>query len=203
MKTKRGLPDMTWQQDRQLWRKRGTYKGHSYEKYAKDPEGVVAKIKEFEAWIDSGMPQNDNTTVWEYIQQWYPSRVADLKEKSKEAIDNVINNHIVPHIGNMKVSGVKPLHIGTVMAELKGKSNSLQSKVLNTLRQIFDSAIDDDIIVKNPCKKRKPGGVKAKPKDPLTHRQQDALIEAVKGSRAELFTLLCMHAGLQALQTLQ
>jgi len=197
MKTKRGLPDMTWLPDKQLWRKRGTYKGHKYQKTAREPEEVVAKIKAFEEWINNGMPLTESITVWQYIQRWYPAKVADLKPKSVEMYDSVVNNHIIPHIGNHLIKDVKPLDIDNIMAKLKGKSSSLRSKVLITAKQIFASAIENDLVIKNPCNNRKAGGVKAKPKVPLTHYQQDTLIEAVKGTRAELFTLLCLHAGLR------
>jgi len=54
MKTKRGLPVMTWLADQKLWRKRGTYMGCGYSFTAKEPEGVVDKIEAFKAQIDNG-----------------------------------------------------------------------------------------------------------------------------------------------------
>ena len=68
MKTKRGLPDMTWIPDRELWRKRGTYKGQKYNITAKEPEGVAEKIKAFEAQVDGAAAPAEDITVWEYIR---------------------------------------------------------------------------------------------------------------------------------------
>jgi integrase len=69
--------------------------------------------------------------------------------------------------------------------------------VLTTLKQIFTSCIENNIIIKNPCMGRRAGGVQGKPKEPLTIAQQQTLIDAVRETRAELFVLLCLYAGLR------
>ena len=195
-KTKRGLPDMTWIPGKKLWRKRGSYKEQSYSITAKTPEEVVERINAFKVRVDSGII-DEKITFWQYVQRWYPLRVAGLKPKSKEAVSNVINNHILPKLGNLLIKDVKPLHIDELLAGLSESSSSLNQKVLIALNQIFESAIENNIINKNPCKGRKAGGERTKPKIPLTKEQQETLTNVVRGTRAELFVLLCLYAGLR------
>ena len=76
MKTKRGLPDMTWVESMQLWRKRGTYKGQTYALSSKTPEGVVEKIEAFKDSIDNsvvigGASVSSSMLFYEYVQRWY------------------------------------------------------------------------------------------------------------------------------------
>ena len=202
VKTKRGLPPMTYLPDRELYKKRGSYKGQKYNFTSKDPEEIMAKIKAFEAWVDGGKIDN-NITVWEYIQRWHPLRIAGLKPMTVQAsYDIPINKYIVPKIGNLKMTDVKPLHIDAIFSDISDKSTSLTHKVDVVLKQIFASAVDNDIITKNPCitsngSKRKIGGVKQQKKKPLTREQQETLVKAVEGTRAELFVLLCLYAGLR------
>jgi len=196
VKTKRGLPEMTYIPERDLYRKRGTYKGQKYNITAKKPEDVMSKIELFKTQVDTGVV-DENITLWQYVQRWYPSRVADLKPKSKEAIDNVLDNHIIPKLGNTQIREIKPLHIRELMAAMVALSTSLNHKTLTTLKNIFDSAIENNIIVKNPCTGIRAGGKQAKPKETLTDTQQETLATAVRGTRAELFTLLCLYAGLR------
>ena len=207
IKTKRGLPDMTWLPDKQLYKKRGTYKGQRYSITAKSPEDVMEKIDMFKARVD-GLVVAEDITVWQYIQRWFPARTAGLKPKTiTDSYEFPINNYINPQIGNLLMKDVKPLHIDALLSTLTDKSSSLNHKVLVVLNQIFRSAIDNDIIVKNPCTvkdggKRKSGGIKAKKKTALTADQQQALAKAVYGLRAELFVLLCLYAGLRREESL-
>ncbi len=197
MKTKRGLPDMTWIPDRQLWRKRGTYKGQKYSLTAKEPEDVMKKIEEFKATVDRGSVIEDDITVGAYASRWLPLRVAGLKPKSAEVYVNVLTLHILPEIGTLRMRDVKPLHIDKLLSKISGFSSSINDKVLFSLKQLFNSALENDIITKNPCVGRKPGGVPTKKKVPLTKEQQETLTAAVRETRAELFTLLCLYAGLR------
>jgi hypothetical protein len=132
VKTKRGLPPMTFIPDKGIYKKLGTYKGQKYSITSKDPEDVMAKIESFKKQVDSGVV-DDNTTLWQYIQRWYPLRVAGLRPKSKEAVSNAVNNHILPKLGNLPFRDVKPMHIDELMAGLATLSSSLNHKVLVTL----------------------------------------------------------------------
>ena len=202
VKTKRGMPDMTYLADRGLYRKRGTYNGQRYNITAKDPNDVMAKIEAFKAAVD-GAALPEDITVWSYIQRWFPSRTAGLKPKTVASVYSYpIDNYIIPHIGNILMKDVKPQDIDNLMAKVAGKSASLNHKILLVLNQIFRSAAANDVITKNPCidsegKKRKPGGKRAAKKKALTRKQQGELAFAVRGTRAELFVLLCMYAGLR------
>jgi integrase len=196
VKTKRGLPEMTYIPDRELYRKRGTYKGQRYNITAKKPEDVMEKIEAFKKRIDSGII-DDNITLWQYVQRWYPLRVAGLTPKSKEPINNALQKYILPKLGNMKLTEIKPLHIEELLTGISKMSSSLTQKVLTNLNLLFNHAIENNVLLKNPCINRTAGGVKTKPKTPLTKEQQEILTVAVRGTRAELFTLLCLYAGLR------
>jgi len=202
-KTKRGLPDMEWLPNKELWRKRGVYRGQHYEFTAKSPETVLEKVKIFEGRIDNAHTVTEGATVWSFIQRWYPLRTAGLKQKTVyTSYDIPINNYIIPKIGNLPIGDVKPLHIDELMSSIADKSFSFNHKVLVTLKQIFRSAIENDYITKDPCNtgnggRRKAGGVKQKKKKPLTRAQQNELAAAVRGERPELFVLLCLYAGLR------
>ena len=157
----------------------------------------MEKIDAFKAEIDTGVVINDDITLMAYALRWYPLKVAGLKPKSRDVYRNALDVHILPRLGNLPIRDIKALHIEELMADLACKSASMHSKILFTIKQILNSAVENGIIIKNPCAKKKAGGQKAKIKTPLTHEQQDALREAVKGTRAELFTLLCLYAGLR------
>ena len=65
----------------------------------------------------------------------------------------VYTNHIKPHLGNKKLDDIKPSLIATwqnkLLETLSTKSLSMARAVLNV---IFNDAIADEIIVRNPLK---------------------------------------------------
>lgn len=164
---------------------------------AKTKEELRAKLYDLETAQRMGLILDDKTTVAELLAQWYNNRKDGLSFSRQRDFVNAINNHICPVLGAMKVRDVKPEHCQRVMAQLAGKSNSLQVKVLTVMKMGFECAIDNGILLRSPCEKLKAGGTEAQEKVPLTPTQCEALEEATKGTRAHLFILLGLYAGLR------
>lgn len=164
---------------------------------AKSKEELRAKLYDLETAQRMGLILDDKTIVAELLAQWYNNRKGELSFSRQRDFVNAINNHICPVIGAMKVRDVKPEHCQRVMAQLAGKSHSLQVKVLTVMKMGFECAVDNGILLRSPCEKLKAGGVEAQEKVPLTPAQCEALEEATKGTRAYLFILLGLYAGLR------
>jgi len=197
-KTKRLRITYTWIESRKQWRGRANIEGlGSRDRYGETKDEVDAKFDELEAQVDAGLVIDDNTTLLDFAKTWYAVKTAGMKFKSAEVYANAINAHIAPFFKNIQLREVRPLNIKQFLAAKAHMSKSAQSKQLSTLRQIFDEAKENGLVGKNPCEKSKAGGADAKEKTPLTSDQQDILCEAVKGTRAELFVLLCLYAGLR------
>lgn len=111
---------------------------------------------------------------------------------------NAYNVHIMPILGNIHLRDVRPIHIQQVMAACAGQSESLQHKVLITMKQIFETAQFNHLIAQNPCngikttKQALPDKVKF-----LTQEQQEALMFAIEDPRADAFCGLCLYCGLR------
>lgn len=171
----------------------GTYK----DVRAKTKEELRKKLYDLETAQRMGLILDDKTIVAELLAQWYNNRKGELSFSRQRDFVNAINNHICPVLGAMKVRDVKPEHCQRVMAQLAGKSRSLQVKVLTVMKMGFECAVDNGILLRSPCAKLKAGGVETKEKVPLTIDQCIALEEATKGTRAHLFILLGLYAGLR------
>lgn len=137
-----------------------------------------------------------NTLVWQYARQWYKLNTKDLGQKRKDDYRNAINNHICPIIGNMKLSEVT-LNDGLAVLQQSPPSKSAQQKIVTTLKRIFKSAADNDLIRRNPFSELRAGGKPAEEKHPLSKEQQSALLAAVQGLSIEPFVQLCLYAGLR------
>lgn len=164
---------------------------------AKSKEELRAKLYELETAQRMGLILDDKTTVAELLAQWYQNRKDGLSFSRQRDFANAINTHICPVMGAMQVRKVKPEDCQRVMANLAGKSKSLQSKVLCVMKMGFECAVDNGLILRSPATKIKAGGVETKEKVPLTPEQCAALEEATKGTRAYLFILIGLYTGLR------
>ena len=108
------------------------------------------------------------------------------------------NLHIMEQIGYMELRNVKPVHIRQVMASVASRSESLQRKVLLTMRQLFEEARLNHLIIDNPTEGIKiTPHAKAEKKKALLPNEVDILMNVVVEPRARVFCALCLYCGLR------
>ena len=191
-------PEFYFDKRNQYYRKRVKLQSGLYKDVrAKTKEELRKKLYDLETAQRMGVILDDKTIVAELLAQWYNNRKGDLSFSRQRDFVNAINNHICPVLGAMKVRDVKPEHCQRVMAQLVGKSNSLQTKVLTVMKLGFECAVDNGLLIRSPCEKLKAGGIVTKEKVPLAPAQCNALEAATKETRAYLFILLELYAGLR------
>lgn len=191
-------PEFYYDEKTGYYRKRlklrdGTYK----DVRARSKEDLRKKLYDLETAQRMGIVLDDKTTVAELATQWYNNRKDKWSYSRKSDYVNAINVHICPYIGGMLVKEVKPEHCQMVLSKMAHLSNSMQSKTVTTLKQIFECAEENGLIFRSPCGKLKAAGKRSKEKTPLTPEQSKALLEATKGTRAYLFIMLGLYAGLR------
>ena len=185
------------------------FDGRYYRKRVKLPDGrwkdvrgktkeeVRKKLYELETSIRQGIILDDDTTVAELAVEWFTNRKAGLSASRQGDYRTAINLRICPVIGAMKLKDVRPEHCQRVMAQAAEMSFSAQQKTVSTMKQIFTCAVDNGLISRSPAEKIKAGGKKAKEKIALTREQCIQLEEAVAGTRAYIFIMLGLYAGLR------
>lgn len=163
----------------------------------KTKEETRAKIQTAREAERLGLALDDNTTVAELAAEWYNNRKDGLSASRREDYCSAINLRICPVLGTMKVRDVKPEHCQRVMAQAASLSFSTQQKTVSALKQIFECATDNGLIFRSPAEKIKPGGAKPKEKGALTVDQCAQLEAALEGTRAYVFVMLGLYAGLR------
>ena len=113
-------------------------------------------------------------------------------------IKYVLNQHILPFIGGYRLRDISPMQIQAIMATMSDKSNSLQSKVLVTLRSIFKAAQENGLEAKSPVSSMLKAGSKKTPeKVALTAAESQLLLDRVSNPRARTFLLIALHTGMR------
>ncbi len=157
---------------------------------------AAADTMRYEA--SQGIVVGDNTTVGEWAKIWLEKYKADLRPNTLRMYRDAYNVHIASHLGGLALRSVRPVHVREVMSEVANLSESLQHKILITMRQIFQTAQHNGLLVSDPTaglkttKHATPDKVKY-----LTAEQVKSLLEAVTDAKARAFIGLCLYCGLR------
>lgn len=166
--------------------------------YGKTLAELNAAEDSLRAQDQAGLLVGDHTLVGEWARVWLQSYKADLRASTVRMYRGAYNKHIMPELGTMELQEVRPIHIRRVMTSVSGKSVSLQHKVLLTMRQLFETARLNNLILRNPT-----DGIKTTPharpmrKEYLTPEEAYTLMQAVTEPRARAFCALCLYCGLR------
>ena len=130
--------------------------------------------------------RNKNMTLNEYFEFWLstyaPNKVkASTLSRYKEYYDNYINDSL----GSRKISKLTKVDFQILFNEMiaKGLGHSTLNITRSVLNNVFECAIDDDIVFKNPVRNIDIGSKDTKEKDAVSKEQLDIFMNYVKESK--------------------
>lgn len=127
------------------------------------------------AWID---PSAGQVTLKSYASEWIARR-PDLAVRTRELYEDLLRLHILPSFGQTTIAGLTPSKIRGWNAMLAVEHPSTASKAYRLLSTMMRNAVDDDLIVKSPCKLSGAGTEHAAERPIATVAEIGALAQAV------------------------
>ncbi|MFF4791925.1 tyrosine-type recombinase/integrase [Streptomyces sp. NPDC001276] len=99
-------------------------------------------------------PRAGDMLLREYVEEvWWPAQNSD--PATLETIRGRVWNHILPHLGGLRLRQIKVATLRPWLKDLEGAiSPGTAGAVWGYLSNIFEYAIEDEKIPKNPCKAR-------------------------------------------------
>ena len=177
-----------------------TYRGSKREAEAELAD-QIAKIK------NGGYVEPNKLTVAEYLESWLENRVKDnTSAKTFERYSEICRNHLVPALGNHKLSKLTPLHIQDCYAEARrqgrrdGNGGLSARTVLHhhrILRQALKQAVKWRLIAFDPTDAVVAPTPTAKEVETLDEAQTAAYLEGSEGTALYLPFLLAVTTGLR------
>ncbi|NUT92763.1 MAG: site-specific integrase [Saccharothrix sp.] len=121
-------------------------------------------------WVDpKAKPAEDEAVTVEVFATKYLADL-DVDESSREIMEMRFRKHIFPHVGAQPVAAVKASDVRSWDSALRklGLSDQYRHTLFKNLAAVFNAALDDELIGKNPCngksvKMPKPVKSKVKP----------------------------------------
>jgi integrase len=144
-------------------------------------------------WLD---PDAGNVPLTEYADQWVRER--DLKPRTREEYERHLRLHVKPQLGHLTLLELAPQRIRTWRTDRieAGVGRSTMAKTYRILRAILATAVDDDLIRRNPCRIKGASQDKAEERPTATLDQVFAIAEAIQ-PRYRLLVLLATFAQLR------
>lgn len=129
------------------------------------------------AWVD---PDAGRVTLAVYSSQWLKER-PNLRPRTRELYEGELRLHILPALGAVELNSlttarVRGWHAGLLNA---GVGASTVAKCYRLLRAIVGTAVEDSVIVKNPCVIKGAGIERPEERGVATVEQVFALADAI------------------------
>lgn len=121
-----------------------------------------AKLAEMVAQVERGTYlEPSKTTVGEYLQQWLEAHQVSVGAKTAATYAQIVRDHIVPYIGHIQLTKLKPIHIQQMYAAIlegerrdkkQGRISPTTVKHIHaTLRKALNDAVRWQLIPSNPA----------------------------------------------------
>lgn len=170
---------------------------YGHEKWGSDAK---RKRNKFVEKIEAGDYSDiRKVTIKGWLEKFMKVYCAKLAQTTREGYQNYIDKHIVPALGELKLSEIKPIHIENFYN--KEREKKLKEKTIlqehRILHRAFKKAVGDGLISRNPC-----DGVDApSPEDyePTIYTEKEfaLLLDKLKGHRMEAIILIAGMCGLR------
>ncbi|WP_211215884.1 tyrosine-type recombinase/integrase [Catelliglobosispora koreensis] len=144
-------------------------------------------------WLD---PEAGKLSLNDYAGRWIGER--DLRPRSREEYERHMRLHVRDSLGTRALNSITAQHIRTWRTErlTAGIGKPTVAKTYRILRAIFTTALDDELIRRNPCRIKGAGQDVAEERPIATLDQVFAIAEKIQ-PRYRLLVLLATFAQLR------
>lgn len=188
-------------------RENGTYRVRIYRRGRYVASRTFRRLTDAKAWerrqldaLAAGTwvrPAEGDTTVAEWLEQWWAGRHAN-KPSTTARYRSVLDNHVLPSLGRQPLTALSRSEVqGWATRLAASRSVGTARHALGLLRMALDAAVDDGVLVRNPAAGvRLPRAPRQEP-SPLTHDELWRLAAATRSGRDRLMVLVAGYSGLR------
>ena len=138
------------------------------------------------------------------VKQWYEEwmdiyKTPVIRLNTKRSYENIFRLHILPSLGTMYIDEVRQIHVKNVINELdkKGYQWETQNKVKILLTDMFNIALQNDYVLKNPAKGIRLSKIKPNDRFVLSVGQQKEFFECSLGTFYDNLFNVAINTGMR------
>lgn len=189
-------------------KKNGMYTGRYTDRYGNRPELYARSLPELKRKLNTAIYDDtmgnsvvDNSIT---LSSWFVSRLEIHKYKvirnnTYAYYKQLFCKHIEPTLGNKKLKDITQLHIKSLLRSMDeiGLKFESQRKVKTMLQDMFDKAMTDNYVLKNPAKGIKIVRNETKDIRVLTKEEQIEFFDCCKGTFYDNLFTVALSTGLR------
>lgn len=139
-------------------------------------------------------------TVAAFLQKWSDNLdQRGLKSRTIESYRQNVRDHLVPHIGHLKLVNLHQTHVNGLIAQLKNKGLGANSQriAIRTLSTALSVAERNDLVQRNVAQLADPITVPRRKPLYIKPEQLEAFFHSIRGHRFEDLAYLYAHTGMR------
>nr|DAL96541.1 MAG TPA: Integrase [Caudoviricetes sp.] len=181
---------------------RFTYAGERYTLYDDDnPKRLKKALEDMRYELEHGIKGKvNNVTLDKWVEIWLTEYKANtVKESTYMLYRNYYEWYIKPQIGRLKIKDIKNVHIQKIFNAMKDKKLSLNTmkKTYSIIYDILNYALNNDIILKNPCIGIALPKQEIKKRRVMTTAEQEIFEKSMQGSTYEHIYKVALCSGMR------
>ena len=170
-------------------------------KYSRTQAVVKDWLLEQRRQITDGVFVDDKKiTFGNFLDQWFNDiAIPRLKPSTITTHSSVIKNHIMPAIGDIRLSHLSPAHLQSLYSQKlkEGLSNRTVKYIHTIIHQTLDQALKWGLVARNVSDAVDAPKPDKSSVEPLTQAQVQRLLEALKDDRLYAFYVVSLGCGLR------
>lgn len=95
--------------------------------------------------------QAEKLTLRTYANTWLDNKTK-LARRTRDNYRGHLDNHILPALGDLGLAEITPEHVRTWFAGLGSEHETRNAQAYAVLNGVFNTAVSDDLIERNPCR---------------------------------------------------
>jgi integrase len=136
-------------------------------------------------------------TVTEWSVRWKTSFIANVSDNQKSHYESKLKHDILPAIGMMRMADVRASHLLDLINSYKGGKHSTVSKISQAISRMFDDAVVEGIIERNPSASLELPETIENARRPLTEDERNIVLEVAKTHKQGAYVLTMLYSGLR------
>ncbi len=185
-------------------RKNGTlmkkieYEGTPYYIYSTNKEELYNKFIDLKYKLQNDKVVSKGNVLFKtYASKWFELNISTKEQATQNSVKNRIK-HMNKYIGNMLLKSIKPNDIQNIITSMqKDGLTEITNRTLMDCKRIFDSAVINDLIEKNPCLGIKKIKYQKNERLPLTMDQDKKVLSTALNHKYGSFILIIRYCGLR------
>jgi integrase len=166
--------------------------------YGNDKAEAEKAYHDFVAEREAAEKKKKNMPFAEWVDKWlYTYKEPDVKATTfLTTYERPCRRYILPHFKDTFLQDITQAHVKSFVNTISDLSQSMLDKILICLHGIFETAIDNDMIAKNPCRNVNARS-KSKPKGKRTYDRETVEVICSSDHPYAVYPHILLRMGLR------